>query len=84
FVEAGVDGNAFDKTFDSFAVQQKMSMADKLFKSYQLKHVPVFVVGGQYVTDVSMAGSGDAVVDVIEYLTRKIKISQSAKEQGAS
>lgn len=76
FVEAGVSAEDFDKTFDSFAVQQKMKMASQLFKTYGLKHVPVFVVGGQYVTDVSMAGSRDAVPEVIEYLARKLKVSE--------
>lgn len=76
FVDAGVSGDDFDKTFESFAVQQKMKMASQLFKTFGLKHVPVFVVGGQYVTDVSMAGSRKAVPEVIEYLARKIKVSE--------
>jgi thiol:disulfide interchange protein DsbA len=76
FVDAGVPAEDFNKTFESFAVQQKLNMASQLFKTYQLKSVPVFVVGGQYVTDVSMAGSREGVTDVIEYLARKVKLSQ--------
>lgn len=76
FAEAGVSAEDFDSTFNSFAVKQKMKMAGQLFNTYGLKHVPVFVIDGKYVTDVSMAGSREAVPDVIEYLARKIKVSE--------
>jgi len=78
FVSANVSPEEFDKAFDSFAVHQKLNMADKLFKTYRLDHVPIFVIGGKYVTDVSMAGSKQAVTEVIDYLVRTMKMKKKS------
>ncbi len=71
FVENGVDGKAFDKTFNSFAVNQKVKMAESLFHKFKLTSVPVFIVDRTYMTDVRMAGGRNELTKVIDHLSRE-------------
>lgn len=73
FVQQGIDGATFDKTFHSFAVKQKMKMADNAFRRYKLRSVPVFVVAGQYVTSLGDAGSEEQLWRTLNHLTAKVK-----------
>ncbi|MBV1882360.1 MAG: thiol:disulfide interchange protein DsbA/DsbL [Pseudomonadales bacterium] len=77
FVEHGVAKADFDKTFNSFSVKQKVKLANTRFKQFDLKGVPGVVVGGKYFTDVKMAGSREAITEVIDFLVRKSKKEQS-------
>ncbi len=78
FLEAGVSEADFDKTIKSFAVKQKIKMADNLFKRYKLNHVPMIVVGGTYVTDVSMTGGKENVIKVVDFLVKKVREKRTA------
>lgn len=77
FVEQGVTKGDFDKTFNSFAVKQKVKLADARFRQFGLKGVPGVVVGGKYFTDVRMAGSRETVAEVINFLVRKARKENS-------
>lgn len=46
--EYGVSAEDFEKTIRSFAVQQKLKRAEKLFATSRLSGVPSFVVNGRY------------------------------------
>ncbi len=72
FVAQGVTEADFEKTFDSFAVNQKMKMAADQFKKYKLKSVPSFVVGGVYATSITQAGSPEALTKVLNHLAKKL------------
>ncbi len=50
FAKFGVDGDTFDETFDSFAVQSKVRRAADLTKKYGIKGVPSMVINGKYQT----------------------------------
>jgi len=73
FQEQGVDVADFDKVFNSFAVRQKLKLADNSFMNFKLSSVPSIVVGGTYSTDVSAAGGSGELVKVINYLANKVK-----------
>lgn len=73
FQERGIDGAKFEKTFNSFAVKQKLKMSDSTFRNFKLSSVPSIVVGGTYSTDVSMAGSEEELGRVINFLAEKVK-----------
>lgn len=50
FVEAGVDGKAFDKAFKSFHVRSKTKKAEKLALKFKVTSVPTFIVNNKYET----------------------------------
>ena len=73
FVSHGVSKADFHKAFTSFAVESKLRQAEEMNKRYQITGTPTWVVGGKYVTDVTMAGSEDALFEVLNALAAKAK-----------
>lgn len=68
FAEQGVERAAFDKTYDSFAVQSKVQRAYVMTQRYGIQGVPAVVVNGKYRTTGSLTGSYDNLVKVINIL----------------
>jgi thiol:disulfide interchange protein DsbA len=68
FERFGVSAEAFDKTWNSFEVDQKMRVAQDLGRRYEIQGVPAVVVNVKYKTGGREAGSYDAVPDVIDEL----------------
>lgn len=73
FVDQGVSAEDFQKQYNSFFVNQKINIANKLFANYKLRSVPSFVIDGQWRTSVQDAGSHDALFKIINYLAKKSK-----------
>jgi thiol:disulfide interchange protein DsbA len=76
FAQFGVEDKLFRNTFESFAVDAKVSRAEDLVKRYKVPGTPAVVVAGKYLTNGAMAGSYDAWFAVIDEL--------AAKEHGAA
>jgi thiol:disulfide interchange protein DsbA len=68
FERFGVDADAFNSTWKSFEVDQKLRVAKDLGRRYSIQGVPAVVVNGKYRTGGVEAGSYDAVPDVIDEL----------------
>ncbi len=71
FAELGVEREAFDRAFNSFAVETKVRRANQLTQRYQIRGTPSVVINGQYLTTGSMAGSNPRMLDVADFLTRR-------------
>lgn len=71
FVAEGVEREAFDEAFNSFAVETKLRRADELARRYRVSGTPTLVINGQYVISGSMAGSNARMFDVAEFLLRR-------------
>jgi thiol:disulfide interchange protein DsbA len=61
----GVSAADFDRTYRSFAVENKLARADQLTKRYRVTGVPLMVVNGKYTTDVGMAGGEPAMLTLL-------------------
>ncbi len=61
----GVSAADFDKTYRSFAVENKIRQAETLSRRYQADHTPMVVVQGKYMTDVGMAGGPEPFFELI-------------------
>jgi thiol:disulfide interchange protein DsbA len=68
FERFGVDAETFNKTWNSFEVDQKLRVAKDLGRRYSIQGVPAIVVNGKYRTGGKEAGSYDVVPDVIDEL----------------
>src|SRR5262245_2728926 len=68
FGRFGVDADAFKTAWDSFAVTAKLQRADELNRRYRISSVPTIVVNGKYTTDGPMAGSYEALLEVVDEL----------------
>ncbi|HEY2780134.1 MAG TPA: thiol:disulfide interchange protein DsbA/DsbL [Steroidobacteraceae bacterium] len=65
----GLSETDFGKAYHDMNVETAMQRADQLVQRYRVSAVPTFVVNGKYVTDVTMAGSPDRLISMINDLT---------------
>jgi protein dithiol oxidoreductase (disulfide-forming) len=68
FGRFGVDPAAFKNAFDSFSVHTKLQRADELARRYHISSVPTVVINGKYVTNATMAGGYDQLMELINEL----------------
>lgn len=71
FVAHGVDGEAFDKTFDSFAVETMLRKSTVMQGRYGVRGTPSVIVNGKYRVSGSGAGSYDGMAAVAEALAAR-------------
>jgi protein dithiol oxidoreductase (disulfide-forming) len=67
-VKHHVDEKKAQSTYDSFTVTTRASQAKGMAQQYQIEGVPTIIVGGHYMTDVSKAGSMEALPNLINHL----------------
>ena len=67
-IEKRVDRQTLIATFDSFTVETKVSFATVMSRKYGISGVPAIIVDGKYRTSVSLAGSHEKLLKVIDYL----------------
>lgn len=65
----GVSDADFQKAYQDMNVQTAMQRADQLVQRYHVTSVPLFVVNGKYITDVTMAGGPEKIMPLISDLT---------------
>ena len=69
FERAGVSEEDFNRTWNSFEVNQAMRVAADLARRYNIQSVPTIVVNGKYRTDTAMAGGYPQLIELIDELT---------------
>ena len=74
FARHGVSAEEFERTWNSFEVNQKLRVADDLARRYGIANVPVMVVNGKYRTGGSEAGSYPRLLEVIDELVARESI----------
>jgi thiol:disulfide interchange protein DsbA len=61
----GINEADFKREYNGFAVTTRLQRAEELGKRYRVDGVPLFIVNGKYVTDLSMAGGPEEVIQVL-------------------
>ncbi len=74
--EYGVDGEAFLKNYNSFGVNARMQQAQSKIRGARVTGTPTMLVAGKYRVTAGMAGSHEAVLDVVDYLVEKERQAQ--------
>ncbi len=69
----GISEADFMNAYNSFSVQTNLQKADELMRRYKVEGVPLLVINGKYVTDVSMAGSPANVISIVTDLAASEK-----------
>jgi thiol:disulfide interchange protein DsbA len=71
-VQNGINGDAFEKAYNSFYVNTQLQQADEITNAYQVQGVPFIAVDGKFATDVGKAGGGvedpKKLLSVIDFL----------------
>jgi len=68
FERNGVSADDFQRTWNSFEVDQKMRVAADLERRYSISSVPTIVVDGKYRTSAQEAGGVDELIELINEL----------------
>ena len=76
--QQGADGDSFLNTYNSFAVNSKIQFANIMGQKYGISGVPAIIVDGKYRTSVSMAGSHDKLISLINFLIKKAASEREA------
>jgi thiol:disulfide interchange protein DsbA len=71
FARFNVSSEEFERTWNSFEVNQKLRVADDLARRYGISNVPVVVVNGKYRTGGAEAGSYPKLLEVIDELVAR-------------
>lgn len=71
FVAQGVAAEAFDATFESFAVQSKVNRAADLTVKYGIDGVPAMAVQGKYRIGGRMAGSYENMIKLVDAMVAR-------------
>ena len=71
FARLGVSSEDFDKTWNSFEVNQKLTRANDLNRRYGITNVPAIVVNGKYRTGGAEAGGHAKLLEVIDELVAR-------------
>ena len=74
FARFDVSSEEFERTWNSFEVNQKLRVADDLARRYGISNVPVIVVNGKYRTGGAEAGSYPKLLEVIDELVARENI----------
>jgi thiol:disulfide interchange protein DsbA len=64
----GLSDADFEKEYHGFNVETAMQRADQLVQRYRITSVPMFVVNGKYITDVTMAGGPEKLMSLLNDL----------------
>ena len=78
-VSYDVDGDRFQKTYNSFGVRTQVEKAKQLNFRYGIESVPMITVGQKYKTSAVMAGGESHLMQVIDYLVNKIRQQRKAE-----
>lgn len=74
FERFGVGAEAFDKTWESFEVEQNLRKASDLARRYSVSSVPQVVVNGKYRTGGQEAGGYATLMEVIDELVERERL----------
>ena len=74
--ENGAEREAVIAAFNSFAVTSKLNFASVMARKYGITGVPAIIIDGKYRTSVSLAGSHEKLLEVINHL-----VELAAKER---
>ena len=69
FARAGISEDDFNRTWNSFEVNQALRRAREMAINYGVSSVPMIVVNGKYTTDAGHAGSYPKLIELIDELT---------------
>ena len=74
FARFDVSAEEFERTWNSFEVNQKLRVADDLARRYGIANVPTMIVNGKYRTGGAEAGSYPKLLEVLDELVARESI----------
>jgi len=79
FIAAGVSKGDFEDTFDSFGVNNQVTLADSRARSYRVQGTPEIIVNGKYRVSAGMAGGQPEMLKVADFLIAQERAARAKK-----
>ena len=73
FTVNGVDGDKFDKAFNSFGIDSQVKQIKEKIDAYKVMSTPQMVVNGEYVISATREIDHQAMLDIADFLVEKIR-----------
>jgi len=73
FTINGVDGDKFDKAFNSFGINSQVKQNKEKVDAYKITSTPQLVVNGEYVISATREIDHQAMLDIADFLVQKIR-----------
>ena len=77
--QIGILPDVFNSTFVGFAVGTRVNKAEAMAKAYGIASVPTLVIGGKYVTNVTMGGTPEQTFKIVDFLIEKVRGERKGK-----
>ena len=71
FTQNGWTEQRFAEIFDSKEVIAKVAVAEERVANYQIEDIPALIVNGKYRVSAKLAGSQDAMIEIVEQLLKE-------------
>jgi len=79
FTAAGVSKADFEDAFESFGVNNQVTLADSRARSYRVQGTPEIIVDGKYRVSAGMAGSQADMLKVADFLIAQERAARAKK-----
>ena len=79
--EKGGDRAAFLDAYNSFGMQASLNRALLSARAYNIDSVPTLIVDGKYMTNATLAGGYDRLMQVVDFLVKKSATERSAPKK---
>lgn len=76
FAGYGVNEASFDKQYNSFAVNSRLTQADAKIRAYGVRGVPGIIVNGKYLVSAQTAGGNQNIYSVVDFLIEKERLAK--------
>lgn len=77
FAQHGIERQAAQEAFDSFAVDVGVRRAERMVRAYEVRSTPSMAVAGKYLVDSGDTGGQKAMLKVVDFLIDKERSSRS-------
>jgi protein dithiol oxidoreductase (disulfide-forming) len=79
--EKGGDRAAFLDAYNSFGMQASLNRALQSARAFNIESVPTLIVDGKYMTNATIAGGYDRLMQVVDFLVKKSAAERSAPKK---
>lgn len=79
FMQQGVDGDAFTKTYNSGTVESQIKKSLAMLRRYEVTGVPAVIINGKYQTSGPIAGTYKGMIETMDELIAREREAQTAE-----
>ena len=80
--KSGLDKKKVEDAFKSFSMNNKLNRAAQTFRASGATGVPSFIIDGQFITSITMAGGNEQALKTVEYIIGNVRADKAKLGSG--